>query len=246
MEKLSVIVLAAGQGKRMKNPELPKVMVELAGKPLLAYVLDAVDEIKPEKTVLVIGHKKEKIIEAYKNKEGIEFAVQEEQLGTGHAVMSAQENLRDFSGMTLILLGDVPLLKASTLKKFIDGHLENNAKLSVMSAIAPDPTGYGRIVRDENNDFIKITEHKDATDEIRKIDEINSGIFLVDNQKLFASLDRINNTNAQKEYYLTDIVEIMRNDGDKLSAVAAAEYNELRGINSPENLKEVEQILKGN
>jgi UDP-N-acetylglucosamine diphosphorylase/glucosamine-1-phosphate N-acetyltransferase len=245
MEKLSVIILAAGQGKRMKNPELPKVMVELKGKPLLAYVLDAVDEINPLKTVLVVGHKKEKIIDAYQNKAGIEFAVQEQQLGTGHAVMSAKENLADFEGMTLILLGDVPLLKASTLQKFIDGHIQNDAKLSVMSAIAPDPTGYGRIVRDSDGNFVKITEHKDASDEIKKIDEINSGIFLVDNQRLFDSLDKINNTNAQKEYYLTDIVEIMLNEGDKLSAVTAASYNELRGINSPENLKEVEEILKG-
>lgn len=245
MEKLSVIILAAGQGKRMKNPDLPKVMVELLDKPLLGHVLDQVDKLWPDKVVLVIGHKREKIIEKYENKLGIEFAIQAEQLGTGHAVMSAKDNLKSFVGSTLILLGDVPLLKADTLKKFIVGHQKNEAKLSVMSTIAPDPSGYGRIERDSAGNFIKITEHKDASEEVRKIDEINSGIFLVDNKMLFESLDKIKNNNAQGEYYLTDIVEVLRNEGEKISAVAAADFTELRGINSPDDLKDVEQYLKG-
>lgn len=242
---LSVIILAAGQGKRMKNPDLPKVLVNLAEKPLLGHVLDKVQELKPTKTVIIIGHKREKIRDfCNRHYNWVEFAIQEEQLGTGHAVDQAAENLSDFAGDVLILAGDVPLLTSETLQKFSKLHSDNESKLSVLSTTAPDPTGYGRIVRDENGSFANITEHKDADEEIRKIDEINSGIFLVDSELLFKSLSQVNNQNAQGEYYLTDIVDIVRNQGIDVFAFNAADFDELQGVNSPEDLEKAEITYK--
>jgi lactoylglutathione lyase len=239
--KTAVVILAAGQGKRMKNPDLPKVLVSLAEKPLLGHVLDKVESLDPDKTIIVIGHKREKVRDfCNRHYEWCEFAIQEEQLGTGHAVDQARDELLDFDGNVLILAGDVPLLTFETISKFIQHHKDNNSVLSVLSTSAPDPTGYGRIVRNENGDFINITEHKDATDEIRKINEINSGVFLVDSKILFTSLSEVNNENAQGEYYLTDIVDIVRNKDMQVHAFNVADFDELQGVNSPEDLKKAE------
>ena len=157
---IAVVILAAGQGKRMKNPELPKVLVSLNDKPLLGYVLDSVKKLEPSKTVIIIGHKREKVRDfCNRHYSNIEFAIQEEQLGTGHAVDQARENLADFSGDVLILAGDVPLLTYNTLLKFSELHNNAASKLSVMTTTAPDPKGYGRIVRDADNNFMRILIH---------------------------------------------------------------------------------------
>jgi len=240
---LSVVILAAGKGKRMNNPDLPKVLVELDNKPLLVHVLDQTQALHPNQIVIVVGHMKEKVKNHISSLpfENISFVDQDDQLGTGHAVDQAREELKNFEGDTLILLGDVPLLRAQTLKNFISKHVETESDLSVLSAKTIDPTGYGRICRDSNGDFTKITEHKDCNDEELRVDEINSGIFCVNNSKLFSSLKNISNQNAQGEYYLTDIVEIIKNDGGKVMADPAAGFDELQGINSMDDLERAEK-----
>lgn len=241
---ISVIILAAGQGKRMNNPDLPKVLVNLGDKPMLSYVLDSVNDLNPDQIIIVIGHKREKVRD-FCNRfyENISFAIQEQQLGTGHAVDQAREYLHNFTGDVLILAGDVPLLKSDTLNKFIDLHVKSYSQLSVLSTIATNPKGYGRIVRNSTGLFIKITEHKDADTEVLKIHEINSGIFLVNSRILFDLLSKIDNKNAQGEYYLTDIVDLAVASGINVNAFNCAEYDELQGINSPEDLEKAELAL---
>lgn len=240
--ELAVVILAAGQGKRMNNPDLPKVLAELANRPLISYVIDLSNKLNPAKIVSIIGHKKE-LVEDYLAKEypKVEYAYQLVQLGTGHAVMQAKENLSDFGGNVLILCGDVPLLRLKTLDIFIEKHQTSNADLSVLSSVSESPTGYGRIVRNENNEFYKIVEEKDASEEIKQIKEINSGIFLVKKELLFDALSKISNKNAQSEYYLTDIVEIFVNENKKCFAFAGVSFDELQGINSPEDLLRAEK-----
>lgn len=246
MSNTAVLILAAGKGKRMKSGDMPKVLAPLSGKPLIQYVLNTVQKINAKKTVLIIGHQKEKVKEFIEKSDfdNIEYAYQDEQLGTGHAVMMAEENMKNFQGDVLILAGDVPLLTSDTINKFIDEHNKYESAVSVLSTTAPDATGYGRIVRDSKGDFIKITEEKDADEEIKKIDEINSGIFLVDSVTLFDSLKKTSNKNAQKEYYLTDIIEILKAEKTPVFAFNLAKFDELQGINSPEDLKRAEEAIK--
>ena len=233
-KNFSVVILAAGKGKRMNNPDLPKVLVELAGKPLLGHVLDQVNEISADNTVVVVGHKKEKVISFVENNYNgnISCVEQNEQLGTGHAVDQAEPVLKDYPGDTLILCGDVPLLKASTLQNFIDFHNQQNADVTVLSTKIDNPFGYGRIVRDSEGNFLKITEEKDADEEEKKINEINSGVYILNTASLFESLKKVSNNNAQGEYYLTDIIDILRGKNANVQAWAGAEFNELQGVNS--------------
>lgn len=246
MKNTAVVILAAGKGKRMKSGDMPKVLAPLSEKPLIEYVLNTVQNIRAKKTVLIVGHQKEKVKDFIEKSgfDNIEYAHQEQQLGTGHAVMMAEKNLSDFQGDVLILAGDVPLLTSETISKFIVEHNNHNSKVSVLSTTAPDATGYGRIVRDSTGNFIKITEEKDADDDIKKIQEINSGIFLVDSDTLFDSLKQTSNKNAQKEYYLTDIIEILKAQNAPVFAFNLAKFDELQGINSPEDLKRAEEVLK--
>lgn len=243
-KKLAIVILAAGKGKRMNNPDLPKVLSLIDSKPLIHYVLSQVSSLYPTKVILVVGNHKEMVIDYIEHSEfdNIEFVTQSEQLGTGHAVDMARDLLLDFEGDTLILAGDVPLLQSESLKKFINLHNECNSDISVLSTTAPNPEGYGRILRDNDNNFLKITEHKDADFEIRKIDEINSGIYLVNTKMLFESLGKIGNNNAQGEYYLTDIIEILKKESKKVHAINAAPFDELQGINTSEELERAEKL----
>ncbi len=251
-EKYSVVILAAGMGKRMKNEELPKVLVPLAGKPLIGHVLELTGRLSPEKTILIVGFRKEKVVDYVEslddcyignnenienNKNNILFAVQEEQLGTGHAVSMTEPMLGDYSGGVLILSGDVPLLTQKTVETFIGRHYSNNADLSVLSAEVAEPAGYGRIVRDDGGEFLEIVEQKDASAEEEKITEINSGIYFVKAGLLYPALRKVKNNNAQGEYYLTDIVDVIRKEGGRISAIQCADFDELQGINSPEDLE---------
>jgi UDP-N-acetylglucosamine diphosphorylase/glucosamine-1-phosphate N-acetyltransferase len=247
MKDLAIVILAAGLGKRMNNPDLPKVMSELMNRPLIDYVIEEAQKIGPKKIVLVVGHHKEIVIDFVKNLDydNTFFVEQKEQLGTGHAVMQAKDELADFDGNVLILCGDVPLIRNRTLIKLLTNHDDKEADVSVLSAIVKDPTGYGRIVRNwDTGEFTKIVEQKDADSNIKRIREVNSGVFVVDSKLLFSALDEVSNSNSQGEYYLTDIAEILKNKEMNVIAFPAADPSELVGVNSPEQLAEAEELYK--
>ncbi len=236
----SIIILAAGQGKRMKNPNMSKVMALLDDSPLIAHVLNQAVKLHPDKIVVIVGYQKDTVINYVReNFQLIEFAIQDEQLGTGHAVLQTEPNYINYDGDILILSGDVPLLRSATLDNFIKQHYENNPDLSVLSTYADNPKGYGRIIRNEKNEFVKIVEEKDANSDEQLIKEINSGVYFVNSKLLFDALKQVSNNNQQNEYYLTDIIEILQNNGYKVNAFAGAEFNELQGVNSPEDLANV-------
>lgn len=234
----------------MNHDILPKVLVPFQDRPMLGHVLDAVVPLKPNKTVIIVGYKKEMVEEYVKNRYSVsanaDFAEQAQQLGTGHAVMMAKENLSDFDGNTFILCGDVPKLTSDTLRAMAEEHQQKGSDLTVLTAIAEDPTGYGRIIKDDSSDFVKIVEQKDATDDEKKVKEINSGTYLVNNKLLFEALDSISNQNAQGEYYLTDIVSILKNQGKSIDTYLIEDFDQIIGINSMEDLKAVEEAEEKN
>ncbi len=244
-ENLYVVILAAGKGKRMKQPGKAKVMTELKGKTLIERVLEDAKKLNPQKIVIVVGYQKDDVIEYLSSPDAdYVFVEQNEQLGTGHAVAQAEKMIPLDEANVLILCGDVPNLRYETLSEFISKHYKNNSDVSVLSTIASNPSGYGRIVRNDNGDFVKITEEKDADDEEKKIDEINSGVFLVKSNLLFPTLKRVSNDNAQGEYYLTDIIDILKKENKRIFAFPLADFKELQGVNSPEDLKKAETYLK--
>ena len=236
----SIIILAAGKGVRMKS-SLPKVAHLLAGKPLVEWVVTTAEHFKPEKIVVVVGYKKDVVIDCLSEFENIIFIEQKEQLGTGHAVYVTRDNFKDFDGTIIILPGDVPLLKEKTLENLIKIHNEKQAVATVLTVDLDDPTGYGRIVRNDEGYVEKIVEHKDASEEIRKIKEINSGIFCFDAQELFSVLPKIGQDNSQKEMYLTDALELLNKEGKPIAAVKIDDPIEVAGINSKEQLQELEK-----
>jgi len=242
---IAVVVLAAGKGKRMNNPNLAKVMALLGGKPLIHYVIDQVMVLDPSDILLVVGFQKQSIIDYIDGLSipYLKFVEQTEQLGTGHAVAQAQSVLDGFAGDVLILAGDVPLITADTLQKFIYKHRTDQADISVLTAIVPEPTGYGRIIRNDIGEFLKITEEKDATDDERLINEVNSGIIVAKAKKLFPALNLLRNNNSQGEYYLTDAIEILLKSGSIVKAYSNASFEELQGINTIEDLKKAEDYL---
>lgn len=244
MNELACIVLAAGKGKRMNNPEMPKVLASLAGEPLLGHVLSQVTQLHPTKTLVIVGHQKDTIVNYVKQQfPWADCIEQAEQLGTGHAVKMAEKSLEKFYGDVLIITGDTPLLQAKTLSSFVEEHQRYRGMLSgcVLSAVTSTPKGYGRIVRSSVGEFMKIVEEKDATEEEKLITEINTGIFVVKAVTLFTVLKELSNSNAQGEYYLTDIVELIRRKGLSISAIKAENFDEFRGINTPEELARAEE-----
>lgn len=265
--KIAVVILAAGLGKRMKNPEKPKVMFSLAGKPLIQYVVELALKVNAERIIPIVGHHREQVIEFITDllpklpspAEGgseelpagsedvsnaiFDFAIQEPQLGTGHAVMQTEQFLKDFDGEVLVLSGDVPLLSYETIERLIDEHFSNNRFATLLTAIFKDPTGYGRIIRDSNGNFEKIVEHRDATDKQKQINEMNPAIYIVNCKVLFDSLKRVTTDNDQKEYYLTDIFNFIPKD--KIGTVITENEIEVTGINSAEQLMEMEKVIAG-
>jgi UDP-N-acetylglucosamine diphosphorylase/glucosamine-1-phosphate N-acetyltransferase len=239
--KFCALILAAGKGTRMKSDKA-KVLHVLNGKPLLHYSLAAAKEAGAEKIVAVIGHQADKVREEFADS-GCIFVEQKPQLGTGHAVLQAKDVLADYDGLTVILCGDVPLLKASTIKSLIDNHLTAKAVVSVLTTIPLPPHAYGRIVKDDKGNVLKIVEHKDATEEEKKIGEINTGIYCVDTKFLLHALGKITNNNQQREYYLTDIVEIAVREGQKVKSFIVSDYIEVMGINTLEELARAEKYL---
>jgi UDP-N-acetylglucosamine diphosphorylase/glucosamine-1-phosphate N-acetyltransferase len=242
---LAVAILAAGKGTRMKNPDKPKVLFAIHDTPMIDSVVQEALALSPREVVVIVGYLKEQVMthltEVFGEK--VRFAHQDEQLGTGHAVMQTQEPLQNFQGDVLILSGDVPLLKSTTLQQFQELHATKNAAVSVLTVDAPDPTGYGRIIRNSDGDFLKIVEQKDASMEQQQVREINTGIYLVDSDKLFSALSRISSENAQNEYYLTDIIDILRNDGDTVAGCKIDAYDEVQGVNTIEQLQAIEATV---
>lgn len=243
---LAVVVLAAGKGTRMNNPGKAKVMFPLAGAPMIDYVIRQALSLDVQDIIAVVGYEKQSVIDhlsqAFPGQ--IQFAIQDNQLGTGHAVMQTRTALEGFEGNVLILSGDVPLLRAATLREFAQSHDRNGAVLSVMSVEADDPTGYGRIIRNGDGEFERIVEHKDATEQERTAREINTGIYIVDAAALFGALAGVSNSNAQGEYYLTDIVAILREQGGKVHACLVDAFGEVQGINTVEQLAAAEEYIQ--
>jgi UDP-N-acetylglucosamine diphosphorylase/glucosamine-1-phosphate N-acetyltransferase len=241
-KKVAVIILAAGKGTRM-NSSLAKVLHPLCGAPLLSYPVSIARGLHSDRTVVVLGYQADLVRDVI-NDEGLTFVLQEPQLGTGHAVMQAYERFRDFSGTVLILCGDVPLLAASTAAMLIEKHISGTAAVTVLTTFLEWPAGYGRISRLEGDMIARIIEDRDATDEEKKIKEINTGIYCVDSAFLFAALHEIRPENAQKEYYLTDIVEIAVRRGLHAQAFPVYDSREVMGINTQEELDRAEDIMK--
>jgi len=236
------LILAAGKGTRMKS-DMAKVLHILEGKPLLYYSLEAARKSGAQKIIVIVGHQSDKVLEAFPDSDLV-FVEQMPQLGTGHAVMQAREALCDYKGLTVILCGDVPLLKPETIRSLINHHQDTQACVTVLTTDPPGPHAYGRIVKNHLGDILKIVEHRDATDAERKILEINTGIYCVDTPFLFAALTQVKNDNQQKEYYLTDIVEIARREGRKVHACLTADYVEVMGINTLEELDRAGEYLR--
>lgn len=242
--KLGVIILAAGKGTRMKS-SLPKVLHRVLNESMISRVVSQAKSIGAEKTVVIVGYKKEMVVEELKNRD-VEFAIQSEQLGTGHAIQMATENFKNWDGDVIILSGDVPLLTTATIEKLIEKHNKEKADASVLSAIFEDPTGYGRIIRKADDTYSHSVEEKDANDEIKKIKEINSGIYIFKSKHLFHYLRFINNDNAQGEYYLTEVLPLMVKDNKKIVLQIANNPNEIQGINTIQQLQDADNQLRKN
>ena len=241
MENLKAIILAAGKGIRMKS-KMPKVLHKVCGKSMVECVIDEAAKLGCEGVCVVIGDKAEMVKESLEGK-NVEFALQEQQLGTGHAVMQAADFIEDDKDV-IILYGDTPLIKAETLEKFINFHRENKNSVSVISTIVEDSAGYGHIIRDSEGHFVKNVEYKDATEEEKLVKEINTGIYCFKGKDLKKSLSKINNNNAQGEYYLPDTLEILLKEGKGVDAVSVGDVTEFAGVNSRVQLAEAEKILK--
>jgi UDP-N-acetylglucosamine pyrophosphorylase len=242
MNKMSTAIMAAGKGTRMKS-DLPKVLHKLNGKSMIHYVIDLAEKINSEKIVLIVGHKNELVEDECKNRK-VDFVLQSPQLGTGHAIQMTEAAFKDYNGDILILSGDVPLLTEKSIKTLIEEHQKNKAAATLLTAELTDPFGYGRVLRNKD-DFVEGTvEQKDATEEQLKIKEINVGIYIFDARELFAALKNIKNDNAQGEYYLPDVIPMFIKNGLDVRAIKSESFDETRGINTIEQLKEAETILK--
>ncbi len=238
MNKLNIVILAAGKGTRMYSNK-PKVLHEIAAKPILAHVIDCAKQLEPQKIIVVYGFGGETVRQSFAH-ENITWVNQAEQLGTGHAVQQAAPYLDD-DAETLILLGDVPLVDAEACKSLSE---KANGKLAILSFNKPDPTGYGRIVRAVAGNVTAIVEHKDATEQQRVIKEVNTGIMAMPNKQLKNWLSRLSNNNTQKEYYLTDIIEFAVKDGVEVVAEITTDEWSVTGINSKTDLAQIERIYQ--
>lgn len=234
------LILAAGQGKRIKS-DLPKVLHKVCGKEMVNHVIDNM-RLSGISDVNVIIGKGAELVKAGTESRKVSYSLQQEQLGTGHAVKCAKEFLQDKDGVVAIFAGDAPLTKVETINKLIDEHIEKKNSATLLSAIVEDPTGYGRIIRD-GDEVIKIVEHKDCSEEELKVNEMNAAMYCFDIKELLASLDELSNDNNQGEYYLTDVIGILKSKGKRVGAVVT-DYEDTIGVNSRIQLAEAEQILR--
>ncbi|MDQ0220901.1 bifunctional UDP-N-acetylglucosamine diphosphorylase/glucosamine-1-phosphate N-acetyltransferase GlmU [Peribacillus cavernae] len=241
MSNRYAVILAAGQGTRMKS-KLYKVLHPVCGKPMVQHVIDQVNELTIEKIVTIIGHGAELVKDQLGD--ACQYALQEQQLGTAHAVMQAESVLAGKEGTTLIVCGDTPLIKAETMAALIKQHEKMEAKATVLTATTGNPAGYGRVIRNTNGFVEKIVEHKDATEAERKVNEINTGTYCFDNKSLFQALKEVSNDNVQAEYYLPDVIEILKSEGKMVTAFQTDNFEETLGVNDRVALSQAEQILK--
>ena len=245
---LDVLVLAAGLGTRMKSSRA-KVLHELSGRPLIAHVAQTALTLTPRKIFIVVGHQAPEVEKAARAELGDGNAVfvhQVEQKGTGDAVMAAKTDLEGTRSTLLVLSGDVPLIRPETLRKFLDAYNQSAAACSILSVEMENPSGYGRIVRDEHDGFLRIVEQKDATTEEKQIKEINSGIYCFATEKLFGALARVQPANQQGEYYLTDVAGILLSDGERVDVYLHGDAREVAGVNTRADLAEFENLLRRN
>jgi bifunctional UDP-N-acetylglucosamine pyrophosphorylase / glucosamine-1-phosphate N-acetyltransferase len=243
---LDVLVLAAGLGTRMKS-NLAKVLHKLDGRPLIAHVCGTATELKPNRIVVVVGHQADKVqavLETELGENAAGFALQAEQRGTGDAVLAAEKALGNADSTVLILSGDVPMVRAETLRNLIDNHHSQQASCTILTIKLENPTGYGRIVRDQANNFLRITEHRDAGEDERKIREVNSGIYCFDRGKLFNALRQVRPANDQGEYYLTDVAAILKSAGENVGLYCHADSREVSGVNTRAELAEFENLMR--
>ena len=242
--QLAIVILAAGKGTRMKNPEMAKVMYEICGKPMLAQVIEISRKLNPERILVVVGWKRESIINYFEDQPDLEFVDQQEQLGTGHAIMQTVDKLSNFIGDILVLSGDVPLLKVQTLKDLLTIHKNNNSSATILTAFFDNPTGYGRIIRNEKGNVKKIVEQRDANDDELKVNEINSGIYVFNKAILFEAIKLLKPNNLQGEYYLTDVFEYFMKNNFHISAITAKNHFEVMGINDLTQLEKARVIFQ--
>jgi bifunctional UDP-N-acetylglucosamine pyrophosphorylase / glucosamine-1-phosphate N-acetyltransferase len=241
MSNRYAIILAAGQGTRMKS-KLYKVLHPVCGKPMVQHVIDQVKSLNINEIVTIVGHGAEKVQDQLG--EDSQYALQAEQLGTAHAVQQAGDMLADKEGVTIVVCGDTPLIKGETMEALFKHHEETNAKATILTARAEDPTGYGRIVRNAEGLVEKIVEHKDASEQERSINEINTGTYCFDNKMLFEAIQNVSNDNVQGEYYLPDVIEILKNQGEIVSAYVTDSFAETLGVNDRVALAEAERTMK--
>lgn len=242
MSNRYAVILAAGQGTRMKS-KLYKVLHPVCGKPMVQHVVDQITKLNIQEMVTIIGHGAE-LVKAELGSVS-SYALQEEQLGTAHAVMQARDILEGKPGVTIVVCGDTPLIRAETMEALFKHHEELSAKATILTARIENPTGYGRILRNESGLVEKIVEHKDATEEERKVNEINTGTYCFDNIALFEALKNVSNENVQGEYYLPDVIEILKKQGEVVTAFQTNDLEETLGVNDRVALAEAERIMRG-
>jgi len=237
------ILLAAGQSKRMRS-HLVKVLHEVAGRPMLAWVIDACKTIGCDPVYVVIGHQGEQVRESFGDDPVVRFVEQKERLGTGHAVAQTEEAMRDVDGDVIVLAGDGPLIRAATIQTLLQAHRDSGADGSLATSVIKNPGGYGRIIRDEKGEFLGIVEEKDATDAQHEVCEINPSYYCFKSPVLFDTLKKISNQNASGEYYLTDVFSILRSEGKRVTIVDAVPAEDVLSINTQEQLTEVSEIME--
>ena len=241
MTNIFAVVLAAGQGTRMKS-KLYKVLHPVCGKSMVEHVIDNINTLNTNRIVTVVGHGAEMVKETLGNKS--EYVLQAEQLGTAHAIQQAEQLLGGLEGTTLVVCGDTPLIRPETMQALFDYHQKTNAKATILTAITDNPTGYGRILRDSTGQVSQIVEQKDATDEQRLVKEINTGTYCFDNRSLFETLKLVKNDNSQGEYYLPDVIEILQKQGEVVSAYVTNDFDETLGVNDRFALSQAEELMR--
>lgn len=238
--KLKTLILAAGKGTRMKS-ELPKVIHEVNGIPMISKIIKVLEILKPEENILILGHKKEEVLKVVG--ENADYVVQTEQLGTGHAVLQAKDKLKDYDGDVMILCGDTPLLREETLKELYKFHKDTDSVTTILTSIYDNPFGYGRIVK-ENGLVKAIVEEKEADAEIKKIKEVNAGVYCFKGRELFEALSKITNNNEKGEYYLTDVIGIQVGEGKQIQSYVLSDNIEILGVNSKVELAQASKVLR--
>ncbi len=244
-QRSAAIIMAAGKGTRMKDPSKAKVTYEILGHPMLHYVLQLTEDLGIDRIVVIVGYQKEVVLQYVRQAHpAADCVVQEQQLGTGHAVMQAEGALTDFSGYVIVLSGDVPLLTKDSVQALVTHHIESGAQATILTADMPDPTGYGRIIRGADGTVSRIIEHRDATAEELNVHEINSGIYVFEKSCLFEALKHLRADNVQHEYYLTDVFHFFNARQWKVMGLKVRHIDEIRGINTFAQLEEARKVME--